>query len=118
MSAFVGADGRLMQQWLKAGLAPADPVKLVEALRAALSDMRGTADLAPEAADREDDLLTVYVVPDLHLGMLAHGAECGEDYDLRIAEAMIRREVGRLMTMAPPSRHALGLMPNRRAPSA
>lgn len=109
VSAFVGADGRLMQQWLKTGLAPADPVKLVEALRAALSDMRGTADLAPEAADREDDLLTVYVVPDLHLGMLAHGAECGEDYDLRIAEAMIRREVGRLMTMAPPSRHAVVL---------
>lgn len=107
VSALVGADGRVSQQWLKTGEAKADPVELVAAVRAALSDLRGAADPAEAVADAEDDLLTVYVVPDLHLGMLAHGAECGEDFDLRIAEAMVRREVGRLMTMAPPSRHAV-----------
>ena len=36
----------------------------------------------------------------------AKAKEAGADYDLKIASEMVRREIGRLVTMSPPSRHA------------
>jgi len=36
------------------------------------------------------DLLTVYPIADLHLGMLAWGEECGDSYDLKIASRALR----------------------------
>lgn len=107
VSALVDGQGRAVQKWVKTEAERVSPADMVAALREAFEGFTGRAGIVSEPPDAEDDLLTVYVVPDLHLGMLAHGAECGEDYDLRIAEAMIRREVGRLMEMAPPSRHAV-----------
>ena len=101
------AQGRVAFEWVKTREADGDPTLLAQALRAAMLDARGAAEIVLTEADRDDDLLTVYVVSDLHLGMMAHGAECGEDYDLRIASEMIRREVGRLMMMAPPSKNAV-----------
>lgn len=107
VSALVNADGRETVKWIKTREADNDPRALAETLRAVMLDARGSARIDMPCADLDDDLLTVYVVSDLHLGMMAHGAECGADYDLRIASTMIRREVGRLMDMAPPSRHAV-----------
>lgn len=99
--------GRVTQEWLKTREADCDPTLLAQTLRDVMLDARGPSGIVLPEADRDEDLLTVYLVSDLHLGMMAHGAECGEDYDLRIASEMIRREVGRLMTMAPPSKHAV-----------
>ncbi|MGU3387313.1 metallophosphoesterase [Methylobacterium sp. D53M] len=101
------AEGRVAFEWVKTREAGCDPTLLAQSLREAMLDARGSAGIALPEADRDEDLLTVYVVSDLHLGMMAHGAECGEDYDLRIASEMIRREVGRLMMMAPPSKNAV-----------
>ncbi|WP_066921396.1 metallophosphoesterase [Methylobacterium sp. CCH5-D2] len=109
VTAKVDAHGRLQTQWLKGAEDAFDPLAFAAELRAAMLDARGSAPMASAPAARDDDLLTVYVVPDLHLGMLAHGQECGEDYDLRIAAAMMRREMDRLLSMAPPSRHAVVL---------
>jgi hypothetical protein len=38
--------------------------------------------------------------------MLAWREEAGADYDLKIASAMVRREIGRLLVMSPPSKSA------------
>ena len=107
VSALVDGQGRELAKWIKTRTADSDPTLLAQALREVMLDARGGARIDLPAADCDEDLLTVYVVSDLHLGMLAHGSECGEDYDLSIASQMIRREVGRLMWMAPPSRHAV-----------
>lgn len=107
VSTLVDSQGRELLKWVKTDKERVSPADMVAAIRSAFEGFDPRAEVAAASADGEDDLLTVYVVPDLHLGMLAHGAECGEDYDLRIAESMIRREVGRLMEMAPPSRHAV-----------
>lgn len=107
ISALVDGQGRELVKWIKTDEERITPADMVEAIRAAFEGFVPRAEIPSAPADCADDLLTVYVVPDLHLGMLAHGPECGEDFDLRIAETMIRREVGRLMEMAPPSRHAV-----------
>lgn len=109
VSALVDADVRVRAQWVKTREGQADPLAFAQALREVLLDVRGAAPLDAPPVDGDDDLLTVFVIPDLHLGMLAHGAECGEDYDLKIASAMVRREIARLLAMAPPSRHAVAL---------
>lgn len=107
VSAFVDANGREIAKWVKTKTADVDPVAFAASLREAMLDVRGAAVLADPPAAQDEDLLTVYVIPDLHLGMLAWAFECGESYDLRIAADMARRELGRLLAMAPPSRHAV-----------
>lgn len=107
VSQLLDADGRVTQQWVKTREAGADPVAFAASLREAMLDARGAAVLATPPAAQDEDLLTVYVIPDLHLGMLAWAFECGESYDLRIAADMARRELARLLAMAPPSRHAV-----------
>jgi hypothetical protein len=63
---------------------------------------------APAAPKQTDsDSLTVYPLTDLHLGMLAWGKECGEDYDLGIASRMAREAAAMCVAKSPPSRHAI-----------
>lgn len=107
VSTLVDGQGRELAKWVKTREADRDPLRFAAALREAMLDARGAADLCEPDADQEAELLTVYVIPDLHLGMLAHKGECGENYDLKIAAAMVARELARLMQMAPPSRHAV-----------
>lgn len=73
------ATGRVMQEWVKTREADGDPALFAKALRDVMLDARGPSGIVLPEVDRDDDLLTVYVVSDLHLGMMAHGAECGED---------------------------------------
>lgn len=54
----------------------------------------------------ENDLTTVYPIPDLHLGQHSWGAETGKSYDLTIANSMFRTTVWNLMARTPHSRVA------------
>jgi hypothetical protein len=80
---------------------------LIEGLRAAFAEYEGGAGviLAPEGAD--EDTLTVYPLPDLHLGLLAWGAETGQDYDLHIATATAISSLEKLVERSLPSKHAV-----------
>lgn len=53
------------------------------------------------------DLLTVYPIVDLHLGMYSWDEETGENYDVKLAAELLRNAMGKLVSMAPPSEHAL-----------
>jgi hypothetical protein len=104
VSTLVGPDGRVSAQWVKTREGT-DPAALRDALIEALSDYTLPTIDGPEHA--EDDLLTVYVLPDLHLGMLAWGQESGENYDLKSASDMARAAVTALVAQSRPSRNAL-----------
>lgn len=52
----------------------------------------------------ENDLCTLYTVTDYHVGMRAWGAECGEDWDLQIAERVLLGAFERLVAGSPRSR--------------
>lgn len=109
LSVLQDGQGRTLAKWVKTREAGIDPLAFAAELRAAMLDARGAAPLKAPQPAHDDELLTVYVIPDVHLGLLANEAECGEAYDLKIAAAMIRTETARLMAMAPPSRHAVAL---------
>lgn len=69
---------------------------------------KGKAELinAPNTTT-QDDLLTVYVISDHHLGLYAWAEETGTDYDTAIASKVLREAMAELVSVAPASRHAL-----------
>lgn len=99
----VSPDGRVERQWLRYGPDDVDPMAFAEALREAMLEARGSWSDPGHSLDLDDDLLTVYVVPDLHLGMMAWGPESGESYDVKIAREMMRADFARLVAGSPPA---------------
>lgn len=106
VSRLLDAAGNEVLRWEKTREGAVDPLAFASALREAMLDARGSAPEIAPPADGDEDLLTVYVVPDLHLGMMAWHAEAGESYDLKIAAATVRSELARLVAMSPPAAHA------------
>ena len=108
ISALVDATGREMLKWVKTGKG-VDAGSVARAIREAFEGMTARAPDVPPPAFVDDDLLTVYLLPDLHFGMLAWGPESGEDWDISIAMATIEGAVDRLIAGSPPSRKAVVL---------
>lgn len=106
VSALVNEAGREVVKWIKTGKAgPGD--SLVEAVRGLLAEYDGPAPLIPAPVATVDDLLTVYPLADLHLGMHAWGRETGEAYDLKIAAVRARAMMSDLVDQSRPSTEAL-----------
>ena len=107
-SALVDADGRVMQRWVKTSSQPSSD-GLVDARRAAFEGYRGNAGVIPSPIVVDDDLLTVYPIPDLHFGMRSWGEETGADFDIDIAANMALRSLQTLVDQSRPSKHAVVL---------
>lgn len=54
-----------------------------------------------------DDLLTKYVLADMHIGMFAWAEESGEDYDLEIAEETLLNSIDMIIESTPNSETAV-----------
>jgi hypothetical protein len=75
-------------------------------IRDALEDLPALPTVpAPEYAD--DDLLTIYPLADVHLGLMSWGKETGADYDTRIAADRVAEWVGRCVAASPASGTAI-----------
>jgi metallophosphoesterase superfamily enzyme len=107
VSALLDSSGNVSAQWIKTREDGRDPFAFAEALKEAMIEAAGASPVADPPTDADNDLLTVYILPDLHLGMRAYLKETGENYDLTIAAEMARREIARLVAMSPPSRNAV-----------
>lgn len=108
VSALVGADGREIQRWVKTREADT-AIDNIEAIKEAFADLKGKAKLRTPSKSADDDLLTVYSLPDLHLGGLSWGRETGENWDLDIACRTIREAVRDLVGQSKPTKHAIVL---------
>ena len=106
VSAFVGPDGRVQHQWIKTKTDDITP-DVVAAIEAVFKRYKGRARPAPRPRSAAHDLLTVYPIADLHLGMLSWRPETGEDYDLRIAESRARDCMAQLVAQSRPSKTAI-----------
>ena len=82
-------------------------VDLIDRLKDAFANVNATPTvLAPERT--LDDLLTVYPVMDMHLGMRAWGPETGDqDYDLDLATQDVRSAFSKVFNLTPDSREAI-----------
>jgi hypothetical protein len=106
VTARIDPNGQIREQYIKtrAGDAYQD---VIGAATEAFEAYKGYARLPPAPAFCDADLLTVYPVADLHLGMFAWRPEAGEDYDLSIAIELIRKTFGEVIRQSPRSERAV-----------
>lgn len=117
-STLFDANGNLKLRWVKTEV---EKEKRFEAFKEAVFDImkdlreeriKVTDELNFEENDLikdffNEDLLTVYPIGDLHLGMFAWDDESGENYDLKIAKELLLKSFERMVESAPNSEKAL-----------
>lgn len=91
-SSLVDEFGDTKLQWVKTDT---DAERQVELMKAVIEGMKSeitpVAPVKAARAKRDDKLLNLYTVSDFHLGMLAWADESGDDWDMKIAEALFSR---------------------------
>lgn len=106
-SALLDPDGRVLQRWVKTQEGAGETESLADALERRFAAYTGAAPLIPAPAACDDDLLTIYPLVDLHIGMYAWGLESGDDYDVDIATDLVRRNISALVAKSDPSKRAI-----------
>lgn len=107
-STYYDKDGKVRGQWVKTNAKLSDMLEHLRDFAEGLgeSNVNGFKRVkTPKATDAE--LLTVYPLADLHLGMLAWSAETREDFDTAIASDALRLAASILTEKAPPSKQAI-----------
>lgn len=107
VSTLYGEDGKPKAQWVKSQIDPERQRELlIEACKAMVADLPKVGRSKPVSGTRPD-LLTAYPIGDPHIGMRAWAAECGDDWDLAIAERVHCAAMAELVAAAPASEQAL-----------
>lgn len=101
ISTYYDKDGVAAGQWVKSSL---DSERLAEMMKAAAGAMsedlpRLKAIAAPFST--LEDLCNLYTFTDVHMGMLAWHKECGEDWDIAIAEKTLVGCFEQMISAAP-----------------
>lgn len=92
--------------WTQAKPDKDNPLVVAEVLKAAFADI-GAASPQPIPLTDNSSLLTVYVLGDQHLGLLAWKPESGESYDLKIGEKILLDKLRELVSYTPASHTAI-----------
>lgn len=103
ISTFYDADGMVRAQWVKSDLRlEAYNQHVQEAVGAFIED--AVRPIAAPAGPRDfsTDVIPWVQIGDAHLGMLAHAAEVGENFDVKIAERELCGAIGVLIDEMPP----------------
>lgn len=95
-SALVDAEGRIIQKWVKTKN-EYQTEGLMEAITKAFAEYAGLRILPDYPEFTNTDILVVYPIVDLHLGLYAWKPETGSDYDLKIAAGLLRSAVSTLV---------------------
>lgn len=103
------ASGRVTQEWVKTREGRS-PEQTFDELREALSGLQDyRAAPVPTPAGCAEDLATVYVAADWHLGLMTWSGDTGRNWDLKLAQAAIGGAIERLVAASPPSKQAVVL---------
>jgi len=84
---------------------PPQPEEIADAIREGLKTLK-----CPKAPDKklsDDNLMAVYTVADLHMGLLTDDEEVGENWDTKKAQGVFRETFGRLVERTPNAGTAL-----------
>lgn len=106
VSALVDEDGREIVKWIKTREDAGQSV-LFETIKEQLSNASSYTPLPPPPAVVNNDLLAFYPIADVHLGAFAWGKETGADYDLEIAERILKQCTGELISRSAPAETAI-----------
>lgn len=105
-SVLVNPQGEVIQQWIKLR-EDGGQTDLVEALKTAFADTAPVSPVEMFPGTGCEDTLTTYNIADFHLGLLAWKPETGTNFDLHIAEAMLKDTITKLVARTPPSKEAV-----------
>ena len=86
----------------------ADPIDIVERVKEVFARIEPLAP-RPSLEQGDEDLITLYPLADVHLGMLSWGEETGEDYDTNIAVRRLQCGMAACVAAAPAARTAIVL---------
>jgi hypothetical protein len=107
VSTLYNAEGAVAGQWVKTSLDLERQKELtLNALKDSLKSLP-TVPRIPAPSKATKALLTAYPMGDPHIGLYAWAEECGEDFDLAIAERDLVRAMQTLVDKAPTSEQAL-----------
>lgn len=109
VSTLLDGEGNPVQQWVKT---TQDPTQhrldaLLDAIRDLPDSFREAHAPKPAPSHLDADLLCVYPVADVHLGMYAWREETGADYDIKIAERLHTEAIDRLVAAAPNAKQSV-----------
>jgi len=89
------------RQWVKSKLDQQQYLEMIkETVEHFIQDMPAI-NVLPAPLDYQNDIIPWIEIGDAHLGMLAHAAEIGENFDLKIAETEICAAIGILIDELP-----------------
>tara|TARA_R110000822_G_scaffold27790_3_gene82679 strand:+ start:2405 stop:3529 length:1125 start_codon:yes stop_codon:yes gene_type:complete len=103
VSTLYNAAGEVSQQWIKTRSDGPSLEEIIESIQGAFDGIESGAPpkLPPPISD--DDTLTLYPLPDLHLSLYAWGAEADENWSLQIGIDRYRQTMLQLAASSPPS---------------
>lgn len=108
VSTLYDKEGKPVAQWVKTSL---DEEKLNQYLEgiveASLAEIKPIRIPKYQSKVKDSDTLTVYPLADLHIGLKSWMAETGNDYDLEIAEKVLKRIFTKLIERSPNSSQCL-----------
>lgn len=101
VSTYYDQDGKPRGQWVKSAV---DAERMADIMRASVASF--IEDIQPvkmptAPLDWQSDVIPWIQIGDAHLGMLAHAAEVGENFDLKIAERELCGAIGLLVDELP-----------------
>jgi hypothetical protein len=88
--------------WVKANMRQEAYNQAVEGAIAAFLEEVPQVPVAPAPLDFQCDIIPWIQIGDAHIGMLAHAAEVGENFDLKIAERELCASIAQLVDEMPP----------------
>ena len=107
-SAMYGKDGSRRLHWVKTDRQKEEMYNdLVLAMEDLAMELPKFSPLPRESKTVDPDLISVYPLGDPHIGLLTYAPEVGQNWDLKIAEAMFFPLFEKLVLKAPPSDECL-----------
>ena len=89
VSTLYNADGGVTAQWVKSLIDPEQQEAMYRDALTAMAESLPREKVVKPPKGVNSDLLSLYVLTDYHLGMLAWGEETGADWDIKIAEDLL-----------------------------
>ena len=86
VSTYYNADGVAAGQWVKSSIDTVRQAEMMKAASAAMAEELPRLKALKAPLTTNADLCNLYTFTDVHMGMLAWHKECGEDWDIAIAE--------------------------------
>jgi hypothetical protein len=108
VSTLYGPEGDVKAQWVKEGADQIETADLIDVVREAFIGYEAAGPIQPPE-QTDDELLTVYVITDAHIGLRAEADECGEEDNLELGVERLRSCMRKLVAKSPPSSTALVL---------